>query len=74
MLRESVQEALDEIRPMLEADGGDVQLVDVSADGVVKVKLTGACRGCPMGMMTRKEGIERQLKEKVPEVSEVVGV
>jgi Fe-S cluster biogenesis protein NfuA len=59
---------------MLEADGGDVQLIDVSADGVVKVKLTGACRGCPMGMMTLKEGIERQLKEKVPEVSEVVGV
>jgi Fe-S cluster biogenesis protein NfuA len=74
MLRESVQLALDEIRPMLEADGGDVQLVDVSADGVVKVKLTGACRGCPMGMMTLKEGIEKQLKEKVPEVSEVVGV
>jgi Fe-S cluster biogenesis protein NfuA len=74
MLRESVQEALDEIRPMLEADGGDVQLVDVSADGVVKVKLTGACRGCPMGMMTLKQGIEKQLKEKVPQVSEVVGV
>ena len=66
MLRESVQEALDEIRPVLEADGGDVQLVDVSADGVVKVKLTGACHDCPMGMMTLKEGIERQLKEKVP--------
>jgi Fe-S cluster biogenesis protein NfuA len=74
MLRESVQEALDEIRPALKADGGDVQLVDVSADGVVKVRLTGACHDCPMGTMTLKEGIERQLKEKVPEVSEVVGV
>jgi len=74
MLRESVQVALDEIRPALNADGGDVQLIDVSADGVVKVKLTGACHECPMGMMTLKEGIERQLKEKVPGVSEVVGV
>jgi Fe-S cluster biogenesis protein NfuA len=74
MLRESVEEALKTIRPDLEADGGDVQLVDVSTDGVVKVKLTGACRGCPMGEMTLKEGIEKQLKKLVPEVSEVVGV
>ncbi len=74
MLKESVQEALAEIRPALEADGGDVELVDVTEDGVVKVKLTGACSGCPMGMMTLKDGIERLLKEKLPQVTEVVGV
>jgi Fe-S cluster biogenesis protein NfuA len=65
---------LNEIRPSLQADGGDVELVDVSATGVVKVKLTGACSGCPMGMQTLKLGIEKQLKDKVPAVSEVVRV
>jgi Fe-S cluster biogenesis protein NfuA len=74
MLKETVQTALNEIRPSLQADGGDVELVDVSDAGVVKVKLTGACRGCPMGMQTLKMGIEQQLKAKVPSVSEVVGV
>ncbi len=74
MLKESVQMALNEIRPALNADGGDVTLVDVSDLGVVKVKLTGACRGCPMGEQTLKMGIEKQLKEKVPEVTEVIGV
>ena len=74
MLREQVQTALDEIKPALEADGGDVELVDVSDQGVVKVRLTGACRGCPMGMQTLKLGIETHLKKKVPEVSEVIGV
>jgi Fe-S cluster biogenesis protein NfuA len=74
MLKESVQTALNDIRPALQADGGDVTLVDVSEAGVVKVKLTGACRGCPMGMQTLKMGIEKQLKEKVPEVIEVIGV
>lgn len=74
MLKETVQTALNEIRPALQADGGDVELVDVSETGVVKVKLTGACRGCPMGMQTLKMGIEQQLKAKVPSVSEVVGV
>ncbi len=74
MLKESVQTALNEIRPSLQADGGDVTLVDVSEAGVVKVKLTGACRGCPMGMQTLKMGIEKQLKQKVPEISEVIGV
>lgn len=74
MLKEQVQIALDEIKPALEADGGDVELVDVSDEGVVKVRLTGACRGCPMGMQTLKLGIEKHLKQKVPEVSEVVGV
>jgi len=74
MLKETVQTALNEIRPALQADGGDVELVDVSETGVVKVKLTGACRGCPMGVQTLKMGIEQQLKAKVPGVSEVVGV
>jgi Fe-S cluster biogenesis protein NfuA len=73
MLKESVQKALNDIRPSLQADGGDVELVDVSDAGVVKVKLTGACRGCPMGMQTLKMGIEKQLKQKVPQVTEVVG-
>ncbi len=72
MLKESVQKALNEIKPALEADGGSVELVDVSEQGVVKVRLTGACSGCPMGMMTLKEGIEKELKSKVPEVKEVV--
>jgi Fe-S cluster biogenesis protein NfuA len=74
VLKEQVQIALNEIKPALEADGGDVELVDVSDEGVVKVRLTGACRGCPMGMQTLKLGIEKHLKQKVPEVSEVVGV
>ena len=74
MLKESVQTALDEIKPALEADGGSVELVGVSEDGVVKVRLTGACSGCPMGMQTLKLGIEKQLKQKVPEVSEVIRV
>jgi Fe-S cluster biogenesis protein NfuA len=73
MLKESVQKALNDIRPSLQADGGDVVLVDVSDEGVVKVRLTGACQGCPMGMQTLKMGIEKQLKQKVPQVKEVVG-
>jgi len=71
-VKEKVQKALDKIRPMLQADGGDCELVDVSDDGVVKVKLTGACQGCPMSEMTLKMGIERQLKSMVPEVKEVI--
>ncbi len=74
MLKESVLEALADIRPALQADGGDVELVEVSDDGVVKVRLTGACHGCPMGMQTLRMGIERQLRQKVPQVREVVGV
>jgi Fe-S cluster biogenesis protein NfuA len=74
MLKETVQTALNEIKPALEADGGSVELVEVSAEGVVKVRLTGACAGCPMGMQTLKMGIEKQLKEKVPGVTEVVRV
>ena len=70
-MREKVEEILDMIRPSLVADGGNVELVDV-ADGVVKVKLTGACAGCPMSTMTLKDGIERILKQEIPEVKEVV--
>jgi Fe-S cluster biogenesis protein NfuA len=71
-MKEKVQKAIDEIRPYLQADGGDCEFVEVSADGIVKVKLTGACHGCPMSTMTLKMGIERILKTKVPEVKEVI--
>lgn len=70
-MKEKVQAAIEKVRPMLQADGGDVELVDVDANGVVKVKLTGACAGCPMSQMTLKNGIERILKEQVPEVTSV---
>ena len=72
-MNERILAALDQIRPALQADGGDVELVDFK-DGKVSVKLTGACGGCPMATMTLKKGIERILKEKVPEVKEVVSV
>jgi len=72
-MNEKVKAALDQIRPALQADGGDVELVDVK-DGTVRVKLTGACGGCPMATMTLKKGIEKILKERVPEVKEVVAV
>lgn len=71
-MKAEVQQALEEIRPMLQADGGDVELVDVTEDGVVQVRLQGACQGCPMSQMTIKNGIERLLKEKVDGVKEVV--
>jgi len=73
-MKEKVETILRGIRPSLQADGGDVKLVEVSPDGVVKVKLTGACQGCAMSQMTLKMGIERALKQQVPEVKEVVGV
>jgi len=63
---EEVRLALEEVRPHLQADGGDVELVEVSDDGTVKVRLTGACAGCPMRQMTLKGGIENYLKKKVP--------
>ncbi len=69
--KESVQEALDLIRPALQADGGDVELVDVTEDGVVKVALQGACRGCPMSQLTLANGVERVLKEQIPDVVRV---
>ncbi|NQT28074.1 MAG: NifU family protein [Candidatus Omnitrophica bacterium] len=70
-MKEKVEKALEEIRPALQADGGNVELVDVSEDGVVKVRLTGACGCCPMSTYTLKMGIEQRLKEAVPEVKEV---
>jgi Fe-S cluster biogenesis protein NfuA len=72
-MKGKIEAALAKVRPMLLADGGDVQLIDVE-DGVVKLKLKGACGGCPMATMTLKGGIERVLKEEVPEVKEVVAV
>jgi Fe-S cluster biogenesis protein NfuA len=74
MMRKRVQEVIDEIRPMLQADGGDVELVEVSEDGVVKVRLTGACGGCPMSQITLSRGIESRLKASIPEVSRVESV
>ena len=71
---EKVKEVLDQIRPMLQADGGDVEIVEVGEDGVVKVRLTGACGHCPMSTMTLKMGIEKRLKEKIPAVKEVIAV
>lgn len=73
-MKEQVQEVLELIRPALQADGGDVELVDVSDDGIVSVRLTGACGSCPMSTMTLKMGIERTLTEKIPQVKEVVQV
>jgi Fe-S cluster biogenesis protein NfuA len=73
-MKEKVQEILNKIRPSLQADGGDVELVDVDEEGLVKVKLTGACAGCPMSQMTLKMGIERYLKKEIPAVKEVVSV
>ncbi len=70
-MRDRVEEALDKIRPSLMADGGNVELIAVN-DGVVKVKLTGACGGCPMATLTLKMGIERILKREIPEIKEVV--
>ncbi len=72
-MREKVEKALDKIRPSLMADGGNVELVDVE-DGNVKVRLTGACGGCPMSQMTLKMGIERLLKQEIPEIKEVIAV
>ncbi len=72
-MKEKVQEVLNKIRPSLVADGGNVELVEVEG-GVVKVKLTGACAGCPMSQMTLKMGIEKLLKKEIPEVQEVVAV
>lgn len=74
IMKVEVQQALEEIRPMLQADGGDVELVDVTEDGIVSVRLQGACHGCPMSQMTVKNGIERLLKERVAGVTEVVSV
>ena len=73
-MKEKVELALNKIKPSLQADGGDVELIEVGEDGIVKVKLTGACGSCPMSQMTLKMGIERILKEEIPEVKEVISV
>ncbi|MDD2252262.1 MAG: NifU family protein [Dehalococcoidales bacterium] len=73
-MKEAVAAVLDKIRPSLQADGGNVELVDVTDDGVVKVSLKGACAGCPMSSMTLKNGIERLLKQEIPGVKEVINV
>ena len=73
-LKEKVKNALEKVRPSLQADGGDVKLIDVGDDGVVKVTLQGACAGCPMSQMTLKMGIEKILKQNIPEVTSVESV
>ena len=73
-LHEKVEKALTTVRPYLQADGGNVELVDVTDDGVVQVRLLGACRGCPGAQMTLQMGVERFLKEQVPEVKSVQAV
>ena len=74
MNKEKVQEVIDKIRSGLQADGGDVEIVEITDDGVVKVKLLGACQGCPMSTMTLKNGIEKTLKKEIPEVKKVESV
>jgi len=72
MLTEKVQRAIQDVRPSLQADGGDIELVSVGDDGVVKVRLTGACGSCPMSVMTLKQGVESYLKKMIPEVTSVI--
>lgn len=73
-MREEVEQALNKIRPMLMADGGNVDLVEVTDDGIVKLKLTGTCGCCPMSQMTLKNGIEKILKQEVPQIKEVIAI
>lgn len=73
-MKEKVEAALDKIRPMLKADGGNIKLVEVTPDGKVKVKLTGSCGCCPMSQMTLKNSVEKALKEEVTGIKEVVAV
>jgi Fe-S cluster biogenesis protein NfuA len=73
-MESEVRSALESVRPTLQADGGDVELVEVTEDGIVRVRLRGACYGCPMAQLTLKEGIERVLKEQVPGVTEVEAI
>jgi Fe-S cluster biogenesis protein NfuA len=74
MLKDQIEDALNKVRPSLQADGGDVEFVDVDEEGVVRVRLTGACGGCPMSQMTLKMGIEKILKQNVPQINSVVAV
>jgi len=74
MLKDKVAEKLEDVRPSLQADGGDVELVSVEDNGLVKVRLQGACHGCPRAQITLKQGIERYLKQEIPEVTSVESV
>jgi Fe-S cluster biogenesis protein NfuA len=74
MLRDRVQEVLDKIRPVLQSDGGDLELIDATEDGIIKVRLKGACAGCPISQITLKQGIEGALKQEIPEVKQVISV
>lgn len=74
MDKEKVNEIIDKIRPGLQADGGDVEIVNITDDGVIEVELQGACAGCPMSQLTIKNGIERTLKQEIPEIKEVKAV
>jgi len=72
--KDKVAEVLDKVRPLLQRDGGDVELIEVTDDGVVKVALRGACHGCPMSQMTLRMGVEHELKKAIPEVTKVISV
>jgi len=72
-LKEKVEKAIEKVRPYLQADGGDIELVEVK-DGIVKVKLLGACKGCPMAQLTLQQGVERTIKKEVPEVKSVIAI
>lgn len=72
--REKIEAVLDKVRPAIQADGGDVELINIREDNVVEVRLKGACNGCPMATLTLKAGIERIVKEEIPEVVEVISV
>ncbi len=74
MLNRKIEDVLNRIRPSLQADGGDVELIDVDENGIVKVKLTGACSGCPMSAMTLKMGIEKIIKQNIPEIQKVESI
>ena len=74
MTKEQVETALAQVRPVLQRDGGDVELVEVTDDGIVKVRLQGACQGCPMAQMTLQMGVHRRLAKDFPEIKEVVAV
>jgi len=73
-VKAEVEKAIKEIQPSLRADGGDIELIDVDKDGTVKVKLKGACAGCPMAKMTLEMGVERYLKSRIPQVKKVIAV
>ncbi len=73
-MKEKIEKALNQVRPTLQRDGGDVELVEITTDNIVKVRLTGACQGCPMSKITLKEGIEKFIKNEIPEVAAVEAV